>query len=163
MAQSPNRKLDQGEAFPDMVIRTLDGTNGSLYELLAGRWAVLLFYRGHWCRHCRQQMADFQPRLPELDALRVRVVGLSCDGEADARSMRDEFRLGFPIAYGLEAEAVAKSIGAYFDPVKKIVHATGFIVRPDRMLHAACYSTGPVGRITASDAIATIAYAQGNK
>lgn len=48
MAQSPNRKLDQGEAFPDLVIRTLDDPSRSLYELLAGRWGVALFYRGHW-------------------------------------------------------------------------------------------------------------------
>jgi peroxiredoxin len=160
MAQSSNRKLDHGEAFPDMVVRTLEDANRGLYELLGGKWAVLLFYRGHWCRYCRQQLADFQSHLAGLDALNVRVVALSADDEANARRMKDELKLTFPIVHGLDAEAVAKSVGAYYEPQKKFLQATGFILRPERMLHAACYATGPVGRLTATDTIATIAAAQ---
>ena len=42
----------------------------SIPQDLAGRWAVLLFYRGHWCPYCRQQLLDFQRVKAQLNELR---------------------------------------------------------------------------------------------
>lgn len=74
--------------------------------------------------------------------------------------MKDEHAVTFALAYGLDAQAVAKSIGAYYEPNKNFLHATGFILRPERMVHVASYSTGPIGRLTAADVIGSLTFAQ---
>lgn len=74
--------------------------------------------------------------------------------------MKDEHKVTFPLVYGLDPELVAKSIGAYYEPARGILHATGFILRPDRMVQAACYSTGPIGRLTAADTVSLLGLVQ---
>ena len=64
----------------------------------------------------------------------------------------------FPLAYGLDAETVSKTTGAYYDTDKQFVHATGFLVRPDHTLAVACYSTGPVGRLVAQNVLRLVKF-----
>lgn len=49
MAQPQPKKLDSGDAFPRLdPIRTLAHGTLSLPGAVAGKWGVILFYRGHW-------------------------------------------------------------------------------------------------------------------
>ncbi len=48
MAQDAARKLDAGTQFPPLRIALVDGTSLQLPEDTAGKWTVLLLYRGHW-------------------------------------------------------------------------------------------------------------------
>ena len=64
----------------------------------------------------------------------------------------------FPVAYGLDARAFAAQTGAFFDDVRGFIHATAFILRPDGKVDQAVYSTGPIGRFTAADALFMIDY-----
>ncbi|MHC4991578.1 MAG: hypothetical protein ACYTGC_11425 [Planctomycetota bacterium] len=48
MAASDNRPLDAGTAFPTMTLKALGDAPITIPADLAGRWAVLLAYRGHW-------------------------------------------------------------------------------------------------------------------
>ena len=41
-------RLDAGDAFPRMTWHTVDGESLVVPDDFAGRWAVLLIYRGHW-------------------------------------------------------------------------------------------------------------------
>ena len=42
------RRLDAGDAFPRMSWRTVDDERLTVPDDFAGRWAVILVYRGHW-------------------------------------------------------------------------------------------------------------------
>ena len=49
MAQPHPQKLDSGDAFPRLApMRTLAHGTLELPAALAGKWGVILFYRGHW-------------------------------------------------------------------------------------------------------------------
>jgi hypothetical protein len=48
MAQSTTRKLDAGSDFPDFPLNLLGHGPTTARTALAGRWSVLLLYRGHW-------------------------------------------------------------------------------------------------------------------
>ena len=49
MAYDPDSKrLDAGDRFPRMPIHLIRGETLTLPDDLAGRWGVVLFYRGHW-------------------------------------------------------------------------------------------------------------------
>jgi peroxiredoxin len=40
--------LDTGDVFPAMQFRVIGDESVSLPVDIRGKWAVLLFYRGHW-------------------------------------------------------------------------------------------------------------------
>src|SRR5258708_3982360 len=67
-------QLSNGEHFPAITASRVGGGEMSIPEDLAGRWAVLLFYRGHWCPYCRQQLLDFQRARAQLNELVVHLV-----------------------------------------------------------------------------------------
>ena len=41
---------------------------------------------------------------------------------------------------------------------RKILHATGFLIKPDGTLAHAVYAAGPIGRYTASDVIQNVKF-----
>ena len=41
-------KLQQGDRFPSMTFNTVDGKQIRIPDDMTGRYAAVLFYRGHW-------------------------------------------------------------------------------------------------------------------
>jgi peroxiredoxin len=41
-------KLTQGSTMPEIWAKDLDGNSVNMIESVAGHWAVVQFYRGHW-------------------------------------------------------------------------------------------------------------------
>jgi hypothetical protein len=62
----------------------------------------------------------------------------------------------FAIAYGLKVPEDAEKVGAYWEERRGIFHATDFTLGPDRKVLQACFATGPIGRISAVDALSSI-------
>ena len=81
------------------------------------------------------------------------MLAASVDSEDDARKSVRELALSYSITYGLSAEEISALTGAYYEPDRKFLHATGLILKPDGIVGAAVYSTGPIGRYTAADAL----------
>ncbi len=96
-------------------------------------------------------MADYQTWLPDLKALNLTVMAASVDDEAAARRTADALKLAYPLACGLDYQAVSRATGAFIEHERKILHATGFVLKPDLTIQVAAYSTGPIGRLTAND------------
>lgn len=88
------------------------------------------------------------------------MVALSVDSEEDAQKTVDRNALTFPVLYGLDAPTMASMIGAYTNEEPLYLHATGFILRPNRTIALAVYSSGPIGRIVSDDAIGIIRHYQ---
>ena len=98
-------------------------------------------------------MADFETRAADFRAAGIRLLAASVDSEDEARKSVRELKLTYTLAYGLSAEEVSRVTGAFYEPQKRFLHATGFILKPDGTVAAAVYSTGAVGRYTAADAL----------
>jgi peroxiredoxin len=105
-------------------------------------------------------LADYQAWFHSFEQRKVKVIAASADGQEDAQKMIDAERLGFPVAYGLQAHEFAGQTGAFFNAQKDYLHATGFLLDPSGTVLAAVYSTGAIGRLTASDALGTIVHLQ---
>lgn len=84
------------------------------------------------------------------------MVALSVDSEEDAQKTVQRNKLAFPVLYELDAREMVATIGTYISEKKLYLHATGFVLRPDKTIELAAYSNGPISRITAEDAIAMI-------
>lgn len=105
---------------------------------------------------CRQQLADFQSSLESIQSEGVSILAGSVDPPDKAEEMIAATGVSFPVAYGLGAEDISRSIGVYYNPEAPYLHAAGFILTPDGTVAVGCYSTGPIGRLTARDALALI-------
>lgn len=96
--------------------------------------------------------------MAELKKLGVEVLAASVDNEQDARRMVEETGVTFPVAYGLDPERISELTGAFWETKRRILHATGFLIKPDGTLAHAVYATGPIGRYTASDVIKNVQF-----
>jgi hypothetical protein len=56
------------------------------------------------------------------------------------------------------AEEISRITGAYYDTDKKFIHATGFLIRPDKTIEVACYSSGTIGRFVAQDVLKLVKF-----
>ena len=73
-------RLRNDERFPTITASRVGGGEMTIPQDLAGRWTVLLFYRGHWCPYCRQQLLDFQRAREQLNELGAEVAVSSVEG-----------------------------------------------------------------------------------
>ena len=87
---------------------------------------------------------------------------MSIDPLEKARETVAAQKVTFPVAYGLEAPHNAEPIGAFWEERRGILHATNIILDGDKILQAT-YSTGPIGRITATDALLYIRFVKKRK
>ncbi len=56
------------------------------------------------------------------------------------------------------AEEISRITGAYYDTDEKFIHATGFLIRPDKAIEVACYSSGTIGRFVAQDVLKLVKF-----
>jgi hypothetical protein len=64
----------------------------------------------------------------------------------------------FPVAWGMDAEKISRLTGAFYDKEKKYIQPANFLVRPDKTIEVASYSTGPVGRFVAENVLGLVKY-----
>jgi peroxiredoxin len=103
-------------------------------------------------------LADFQGLHQELKSEQIAVVAASVDPIEKALEMVDKNGVTYPVGYGLIAEEISGLTGAYYEKEHKFLHATDFLLRPDKTIAVACYSTGPIGRFVAKDVLNTVRF-----
>ncbi len=108
-------------------------------------------------------MADFQALAREFEAEEIRIVSGSVDPLEKAKETVEKLGITFPVAYGMDVEEVSRLTGAYYDKERKIIHATGFLIRPDGTVEVACYSSGPIGRLIARDVLGLVKFYKSRK
>jgi len=101
-------------------------------------------------------LADFQESIGEFATRHATVVAASVDTLDDAKKTIERHGLTFPVAYGLDPGEFSAKTGAFFEEQRGIVHASGFVLRPDATIALAVYSTGAIGRLTAADCLGLI-------
>jgi peroxiredoxin len=87
----------------------------------------------------------------------VRVLALSADDEEGARAMKDDEDLTFPVLYGLDVDDIQHRFGLYIEKGERTyLQPAQLIVDPDGRVTFASYSSGPVGRLDAEEALTQI-------
>lgn len=83
----------------------------------------------------------------------IQLFAVSVDPIDKAKETTEKLGLTYPVAYGVNAKEISAKTGAFYEPEKNFLHATGFVIRPNRTVAVACYSTGPIGRLEAQHAL----------
>ena len=107
-------------------------------------------------------MVDFDTNALVLRNAGIKVAAGSVDTVEDAAALRDGLRLNVvQIFGGLDVHAVNAATGANFQTDSRTnLHATGFLLTPEGTVADAVYATGPIGRLTASDVLKKVHFAQ---
>ena len=103
-------------------------------------------------------MAAFERAKDKLREEEIAVLAASTDPREKAAETVAEHSLTFPVGYGLPFKETAGLLGAFYEERRGILHATGFLVRPDRRIAVAQYSSGPIGRLVWQDVLALIQF-----
>jgi peroxiredoxin len=104
--------LKSGDQFPQLTLHLVGGETVRIPGDVPTPYAVLLFYRGNWCRHSMRQLAAFEGMKVELEHLGVTIYGASVDTLEQAQQTVRR-GLTFPVAYGLTKEETAR-FGAWW-------------------------------------------------
>jgi peroxiredoxin len=151
-------RLNNGDAFPMLTLDTAGDGTIAVTRHLSGHYGVVLMYRGSWCPYCNAQLSAFARARDKLDELGIRVVALSVDTKADAIALVEKHRLSFPVGYGVDADKIAVSTGAYVNDSPRYLQSTGFVLDPTGNVITAVYSSGAIGRLVAEDVIGFVRY-----
>lgn len=69
-----------------------------------------------------------------------------------------EHGLSFPVGYGLPLTETAAALGAFYEERRGFLQSTGFVVKPDRTIAVAQYSSGPIGRLVWQDVLGLVQF-----
>jgi alkyl hydroperoxide reductase subunit AhpC len=94
----------------------------------------------------------------EFNSEEIKVVAASVDPIEKTKEYVNKLGLSYPVGYGLDAETVSDLTGAFYQQEKKFLHATAFLVRPDKTIEVAVYSSGPIGRFVPKDILALVKF-----
>jgi len=150
--------LSPGDEFPALTVALRGGETLELPEALAGRFAIVLLYRGSWCPYCNAQLRSFQRAADTLAGLDARVVALSVDDEATTQALIAEHGLEYPVGHSADADAVAEAVGAFVNDEPHHLQSTGFVLDPRGHVVVSVYSSGAIGRLVPEDVAGLIRY-----
>ena len=103
-------------------------------------------------------MAAFEKAQSRLDEEGIRVVAVSTDPLEKATDTVKEHSLSFPVGYGLPLRETAATLGAFYEERRGVLQSTGFVLKPDRTIAVAQYSSGPIGRLVWQDVVGLVQF-----
>ncbi|MFN0125323.1 MAG: redoxin domain-containing protein [Verrucomicrobiales bacterium] len=78
-AGTPTAPVAPAGQLPEWTLTDADGTPRSLSEVQGGQPTVFLFFLGHECRHCMDQLRTFDPMAARFTKAGARLVAVSID------------------------------------------------------------------------------------
>lgn len=88
----------------------------------------------------------------------ITIIAASTDPLEKAKETVAAHSLTFPIGYGLPLEETAATLGAFYEEKRGFLQSTGFLVKPDRTIAVAQYSSGPIGRLVWQDIVGLVQF-----
>lgn len=91
------RALAQAQEAPDFTLPGSPATPTRLADALRRGPVLLLFFRGHWCPYCRDQLQQLHKGQAALARRGVQVLAISADPIEEAQGLARRLALGFPV------------------------------------------------------------------
>ena len=106
--------LNAGTELPDVPVRTLDGGETTSRTALAGKPAVLVFFRGGWCPYCNRHLSSLRNIENDLQALGYHLIAISPDSPASLRAGLKEHKAEYTLISDSSA-AFIRALGIAFE------------------------------------------------
>ncbi|MBI4638657.1 MAG: redoxin domain-containing protein [Candidatus Rokubacteria bacterium] len=103
-------------------------------------------------------MAAFEKAQPRLGEDGITIIAASTDPLEKAKETVAAHSLTFPVGYGLPLRETAATLGAFYEERRGFLQSTGFLVKPDKTIAVAQYSSGPIGRLVWQDVVGLVQF-----
>ena len=103
-------------------------------------------------------MADFQSVLKDFDNEGIKIIAGSVDPLDKTEEFVEKLALSYPVAYGMDVETTCVKTGAFCEKDRKFIQPTCFLLRPDKTIEVAVYSSGPIGRFVPRDVLGLVRF-----
>src|SRR5262245_48377720 len=113
--------LQNGDAFPNIVVDAVGGGRISLPEDLGGSYGVVLIYRGSWCPYCNVQLSGFARTADSLAEIGIKVAAMSVDDGTTSTGLVERLGIRFPVGHSVNADSIAAVTGAYVNASPKFL------------------------------------------
>jgi alkyl hydroperoxide reductase subunit AhpC len=98
-------------------------------------------------------LADFQEHYDRFKDENIEILAGSVESESDTAEFAGDIGVEYPMAYGLECRKIAEELGCFFAEDRKYLQPTAYIIDPKGRVACSSYSSGPVGRMSAANAL----------
>ena len=117
--QSPDWKLT------DATVQVVDSSQ------FAGKPHLVIFYLGHGCLHCAEQLQAFGPRVPDFEELGIDVIAISSDQTDGLAKAVANYNGDMPFQWHLAdgSREIFKRFRAYDDFEDQPLHGTFLVDR----------------------------------
>lgn len=105
-----SEKLAAGAAMPEFTLSKVGGGEARIGG--AGRWQLLVVYRGKHCPICKRYLGTLEQLKDKFAEANVEVLAVSADPKEKAEPDVAEMKLTVPVAYDLSVEQMRK-LGLY--------------------------------------------------
>lgn len=148
-----NTKLNAGDSFPSISVKTLSDNSIKLGQRQAGAdWQMVVVYRGQHCPMCTKYLNQLESKREDFLKAGVEIVAVSADSKQQVESHLDDITVNFPLAYGLTIEQM-QQLGLYLsDPrspeeTDHVFPEPGlFVINDKQKLHVVDISNNPFVR-----------------
>jgi thioredoxin-dependent peroxiredoxin len=143
-------RLEPGDEAPDFTLPDADGNPVALSSL-RGQRVIVYFYPAAMTPGCTKEACDFSENLPDLDAVGLKVLGISPDAPAKLARFRDKEGITFPLLSDPDRTTLT-AYGAYGEKMnygKKtmgVIRST-FVVGADGKVEKAYYGVKATGHV----------------
>ena len=80
---SAGQSLEVGDIAPDFNLVDASGKEIKLSDFKGKKNVVLVFYKWHSCRRCREQLSELQEQITEIIKLNSELIAISSAGDKD--------------------------------------------------------------------------------
>lgn len=103
-------------------------------------------------------MAGFQSALEEYEAEGITIVAGSSDSRDKTDAYVKKLNLTYPVACEMDVASTCTKTGGFYEKNGGYIEPAGFLIRPDRTIEIAVYSTGPIGRLEPQDVLTLVQF-----
>ena len=103
-------------------------------------------------------MADFQSVLKDFENEGIKIVAGSVDPLDKTEAFVEKLALSYPVAYGMDMETTCAKTGVFYEKDRKFIQPSCFLLRPDKTIEVAVYSSGPIGRFVPQDVLGLVRF-----
>jgi len=87
--------LKVGSEIPDTLLKTSEGVDVTLHEVVNEKPTVLIFYRGSWCPYCMKHLKDLQDNYAAFLKKGFKIIAVSPDSPEKVLKMQERFEFPF--------------------------------------------------------------------
>jgi peroxiredoxin len=120
-------RTDLGKAPGGTVLQS-DGTSVDVSSFYTESGAIIVFYRGHWCKQCRKQLEELQAEFDEFSKRGFGVFAISTDDPSDSAALRA--RLGLTYDLYSDTAGIATQAWGIYSREHDLARPAVFVIRP---------------------------------